>query len=151
MGEVRQLRWSWLGDLDRKYNRLRPQPQTYPPGCRPLPPSMSTARELFIVGRRFKLKLPRWHPDASLPLTVLRHTPTALLFVREGDHKLLPRMHARRLEWAEMESYVEQGYVLWLNSILTPEQEARVLREGKALQKAYRWALRQRGPDPSSS
>lgn len=138
MGEVRSLRWSWLGDLDRKYNRLRPQPQTYLPGCRPLPPSMSTARELFIVGRVFQLLL--GNPGRlTCSWIVVRHRAKTCQF-KQLEY---PQERVRSLPWSSFEDHILQNRVRFLNSV-------DAVKTGRS-RLANRRATPRSGPAPSSS
>lgn len=139
MGEIRSLRWSFLAELDRRYpgpDRLPPSPASptstpptppssgslpipsasLPAGRRPLPPSTWTARELFIVGRRFKLLLPR-PPSRRLYLSrtwiVTRQSELSCLFRDAGN----PQNSPRHLPWERLEREVLRDRVRWHSSI----------------------------------
>ena len=106
--EVHSVPWSWLGEYDRKYPRVRTTPL---PGHRQLPPSMWSARELFIVGRTFKLLL---QGRLTRPWIVIGHTPKSCRFrLKELT------TDRRHLPWETMERHVLQDHVRWMNSVHT--------------------------------
>lgn len=139
MGEVHSLRWSWLAELDRKYPARPPSPisalttpvssgspptpsASSPPGRRPLPTHYRwTARELFIVGRRFKILLPR-PPSRRLHLSrtwrVTRQSDLSCTF-RAADN---PLDRPRHLTWERLEEELARDRVRWHSSIPGPDR-----------------------------
>lgn len=144
MGEVRQLHWSWLGDLDRKYPP-RPQaasPPTPSDGNRPLPPSLWTAREAFTVGRKFKILL---QPSNRLTqvFTVQRYGKKHLMFRGEYDSLNRSEGYARRLTWEAVENLLREDRVRWLTSV--------PVEKWPTPETIGQRATRRSGPAPSSS
>lgn len=139
MGEVHSLRWSWLAELDRKYpgppasptsrpttpasSGLLPTPSaSLPAGSRPLPPRFTwTARELFIVGRRFKLLLPR-PPNHRLSLSrtwlVTKQSVLSCSF-RDAAN---PQDRPRHLTWERLEEELARDRVRWHSSVPGPDR-----------------------------
>lgn len=143
MAEIRSLHWSFLAELDRRLAHRLPRPvaqpaeqpamptpssasppppsASLPAGMRPLVPSLWTARELFIIGRRFKLLLQRQRPPRRHYLTkmwiVTKQSERSCLF-RAAD---LPRERNRHLSWERLEQDVLRDKVRWHSSIPTPQ------------------------------
>lgn len=157
MAEVRQLHWWFLADLDRRLRHRLPRPEAPPPtpcsdslpipsassperpGDRPLPPSQWTARELFTVGRRFKILL---MPPRRLTqvFTVLRHGKERMMFRGEYDP---PNQSPRRLPWSELETLILENRERWLTSVPRSQWPSQTILNQRA--------SRRGGPAPSSS
>ena len=184
--EVQQVHWWWLADLDRKYHyhyhyhyhphppgaAARPAPAipssvshptpsaTLLPGSRPLPPSMHSARELFIVGRRYKILFPgSGQGKLSRPFTIVLHTKHLCLFSSDEELWMVVKPpslrwcldQARRLSWAEMEEAILADRVRWLNSVQTLLKRQARLALLKRRLRTPRKASRPSGPDRISS
>lgn len=138
--EVREVRWSWLGEFDRKYRKLPPPPEavnTMPPepdlirssalrpklnaslpaGNRRLPPSQWTAREVFTVGRKFKVLMQYSQGRARLlgPFIVMRHTPNSLIFRLEQEEGK-DQLQRRSQSWKYVENLILDDRVRYLNN-----------------------------------
>ena len=87
-------------------------PTEYPDGCRPIPPSMHTAKELFCVGRTFKLLLGK-PPRLTRAWIVVKHKPLSCQF-KQRDYQ---QERVRSMPWRTFEWYVIAYRVRWTNSI----------------------------------
>lgn len=81
---------------------------------------MFSARELFSIGRRFKMLLPndQGKPRLTEPFTVSRHSQLRCFFVADSERwkQALKRSH-RRLHWVALQNQVLADNVRWLNSL----------------------------------
>lgn len=112
--EARQVRWSWLGELDRRHKNRPPPPvdRSMMPGYRQLSPLPHSARELFTVGRRFSLarQYGKRHRLVG-PWQVTHHnTLTCGIQAETADSRI------RCLAWRVLEEDLLQDRVRWLPS-----------------------------------
>lgn len=134
--EVRTVRWSWLGELDRKYGKNLPRSSASPqtpsdssPADRVLRPSGLTLRQVLQPGRVLRLLLGH-PPRLSGPWIIVAHRELTCQFRRRD----VPEETMRSLPWRVWERHVLEDHVRWLNSIGRPCEMAyiRYLRERRA-------------------